>query len=106
LIALLLQLVVISRGLLTRPLGIWLPAAVLVLVLVLGNWIPLQKGDFFEGYLTGIFNRFRKFFSRFLRLVERLFHFLTSLLEGDGGLIWTLLLGLLLITLISLRGGR
>jgi hypothetical protein len=106
LIALLLQLVVISRGLLTRPLGIWLPAAVLLLVLVLGNWIPLQKGDFFEGFLTGIFNRFRKSFARFLRLVERLFHFLTSLLEGDGGLIWTLLLGLLLITLISLRGGR
>ncbi|HDN04707.1 MAG TPA: hypothetical protein ENF27_02065 [Chloroflexi bacterium] len=39
------------------------------------------------------------------RLADGIVYLLTRLFEGDGGLIWTLLLGFLIITLISLRGG-
>jgi len=39
------------------------------------------------------------------RLVDGAVNLFSRLFEGDGGLIWTLLLGFLIITLISLRGG-
>jgi len=38
------------------------------------------------------------------RLADGIVYLFTRLFEGDGGLIWTLLLGFLIITLISMRG--
>jgi hypothetical protein len=37
-------------------------------------------------------------------LIDRIIKALTNLFEGDGGLIWALLVGFLIITLISLGG--
>ena len=106
LIAFRLGLLEASRGLLSGPIAVWLTPLLAVLVLVLGNWVPLTRKDLIASRLAWFADRLRQFLSEMYSVIKRIVDLLSNLLEGDGGLIWALLFGFLLITLISLRGGR
>jgi hypothetical protein len=106
LIAFRLGLLEMSRGLLSRPAVIWLTPLMIVLSLIAGNWVPLAGKDLIVKRLTGIAERLRQILFAIIRLVRWAVQFLFGLLEGDGGLIWALLFGFLILTLISLGGGR
>jgi len=106
LIAFRLGLLEMSRSLLSRPALIWLSPFMIVLSLIAGNWVPLPGKDWIVKRLTGIAERLRQILLAIIQLVGWVVRFLIGLLEGDGGLIWALLFGFLILTLISLRGGR
>jgi hypothetical protein len=106
LIAFRLGLLEASRGLLSIPLAVWLTPLMVVLVLVLGNFVPLPGKDGITSHLVQFSARIRQSLAVIYRLFRRIVDLLSDLLEGNGGLIWALLFGFLLITLISIRGGR
>ncbi len=105
-------------------LGTWWPAVVVVFVsaAVIAGWIALQKqfaaGEVSVLWLRTIANRvgvgLGAFFSlnwlySFLRWVYRviqgMIQLITALLEGDGGILWSMVLLAILISLIWVRGG-
>jgi hypothetical protein len=106
LIAFRLGLLEMGRGLLSRPAVIWLAPLMIVLSLIAGNWVPLRGKDLIVKRLTRVAERLKQFILAIIQLVRWIVSFLIGLLERDGGLIWALLLGFLILTLISLRGGR
>ncbi len=106
LIAFRLELLEMSRGLLSRPVVIWLTPLLIVLSLIAGNWVPLPGKELIVKRLTRIVEGLRQILFAIIQLVRWVVRFLIGLLEGDGGLIWALLFGFLILTLISLRGGR
>ena len=103
LIALESNLLFYSTGILTRPLYLWIPALLMFLFAVLGERIPNPgiSGDSIRNTLD-IIHRAASGAGRFL---DRVIAILTSLFEGEGGLIWAILIGFLLLTLINLSGG-
>lgn len=95
-----------SRGLLSKPVGVWLVPLLGVLVLIVGNWVPLRSKDLITKRLDLAADWLRPILGKLYRLIRTLADLLADLLEGDGGLIWALLFGFLLITLISMGRGR
>lgn len=106
LIAFRLGLLEMGRGLLSKPFVIWLTPLMIIMSLITGNWVPLQSKDSIVKRLTKVSERLKQFILAIIQLVGWGVRFLIGLLERDGGLIWALLLGFLILTLISLRGGR
>ena len=92
-----------STGILTKPLSLWIPALLMVLLAALGERIPKPKisGDPLRNTLDII----HRAFLGTDRFLDRVIAILTTLFEGEGGLIWALLIGFLLLTLINLSGG-
>ncbi len=106
LIAFRLGLLGASKGLLSHPVVVWLPLLGILLVLILGNWVPLRHRESALLMIDRGVAWIQMAISRILRSIESLIIFLAGLLEGDGGLIWALLIGMLIITLIGSRGVR
>ena len=105
LISLRLDLIPTSLGLLSKPLTIWIGLLGLIPVLILGNHVPLKKADSWGEVGRGRVKVLGRILIALIHFLDRLVTYIANLFEGQGGLIWTLLIGLLLITLISLRGG-
>ncbi len=105
LIAIKLDLISGSRDLLGKPILIWISLLGLLPVLLLGNRLPLGKRKRLEIAVSRLGERSGNALSATAHFLDRLVGLLALIFEGQGGLIWALLFGLLLITLISLRGG-
>lgn len=104
-IAFRLDLISASRNLLAKPAGIWISLLGLVPVLLLGNHLPLKKGESWAALGAGLKKRLGNILVGIVHFLDRLVGLISRLFEGQAGLVWALLIGLLIITLISLRGG-
>jgi hypothetical protein len=104
-IAFRLGLVDSSQGLLGKPIWIWISLLGIVPVLILGNHIPLKKKESWMAAGLRLRGGLSRVLSIAIGVVDRLVVIISRVFEGQGGLIWALLIGLLIITLISLRGG-
>lgn len=86
------------------PISAWIAALLFGVAVLFWDRIPevkLSRLDKIRGKTLGFL---RTVGSSFPRLADSAVYVFTRLFEGDGGLIWTLLLGFLIITLISVRG--
>ncbi len=94
-----------SLALAAAPVSAWIGALVFITAALFWNRIPTLDRSRWEGIIT----RFRNFLENAAdpipRITDGAVYLITRLFEGDGGLIWTLLFGFLIISLISLRGG-
>ncbi len=87
------------------PVSAWITALIFGVAVLFWDRIPvlnLSRLDRHKRKIRAIFDTAE---NSFPRLADGAVYLFTRLFEGDGGLIWTLLLGFLIITLISLRGG-
>ncbi len=94
-----------SGGILSKPISLWIPLLLIILFFIFGERIPRlnnyrgdEKGINALDIISGIG-------SGAARLADRTVFLIISLFEGEGGLIWALILGFLLLTLITLSGG-
>ena len=94
-----------SGGILSKPFSLWIPLLLIILFFIFGEkipWLDAWGGDEKYKYTLNIITGIG---SGAARLVNRTVFLLISLFEGEGGLIWALILGFLLLTLITLSGG-
>ena len=87
------------------PLSAWISALIFGVAVLFWDRIPEFTLSRLDRYKHKIKTFFTSVVSLLPRLADGAVYLFTRLFEGDGGLIWTLLLGFLIITLISLRGG-
>ena len=104
-ISLRLDLVDGSRGLLGKPITIWISILGLLPVLLLGNYLPLKQSEKAKFALSRMKGGSGKTLPGFVHFMDRLVSLFSGIFEGQAGLVWALLIGLLLITLISAGGG-
>lgn len=100
-----LGLLAASQGLLGKPLLIWISLVGLIPVLILGNHLPLKKGQIWLDAGSRVGTGLSRGLRRSIRQIDRVVDLFSRVFEGQGGLIWALLIGLFIITLVSLRGG-
>jgi hypothetical protein len=104
-ISLRLGLIPDSQDAFSTPVMVWISLLGFIPVLILGNQLPIWSGtkltasglkvsQWVENRLVGV-----------VRFFDRLVEFISDVFEGQGGLIWALLIGLLLISLIGWGGG-
>ena len=105
LISLRLGLIDASRDLLGKSITIWISFLGLVPVLILANHLPFKRGERIRSAMPGLKERFGKITLTVVYILDRMVSFFSRIFEGQAGLIWALLIGLLFITLISVRGG-
>jgi len=94
-----------SGGILSKPGSPWIPLLLIILFLIFGERIPRlnnYKGD--EKFINAL-DIISGIGSGAARLADKTVFLIISLFEGEGGLIWALILGFLLLTLITLSGG-
>jgi len=94
-----------SQGLLGKSILIWISLLGLVPVLILGNHFPLKKRKAWMNAGSRVEVGLDRVLSNAVGFVDSVVNIMSRVFEGQGGLIWALLIGLLVITLISLRGG-
>lgn len=94
-----------SQALLSKSILIWISLLGIVPVLILGNHVPLKNREVWTTAGTRLERGLGLVFSKAIGYVDRVVILISRVFEGQGGLIWALLIGLLIITLISLRGG-
>ena len=105
-ISLRLGLINASQGLLNQPIAIWISLLGLLPVLILGNYLPLRKGKGWGAAASRLSEGSGKALTAILHFLDRLVDLISRVFEGQGGLIWALLIGLLIITLISMGGDK
>jgi hypothetical protein len=94
-----------SGGILSLPIPHWIPLLLIILFFMFGEripWLNTFRGD--EKIKYGL-NIIFGIASGAARLIDKTISLIISLFEGEGGLIWALILGFLLLTLISISGG-
>lgn len=99
------ELLDFSGGVLSKPISLWIPLLLIILFFIFGERIPqlnTWRGD--EKFINTL-NIISGIGSGAARLAGRTVFLIISLFEGEGGLIWALILGFLLLTLITLSGG-
>ena len=95
----------ISSDLMSHPFLVWIPLPLILLTIFIrfqirSEWSidpserPGRTLEMVPGAVYWIVD-----------LGDRILSFVTSLFEGEGGLIWALLIGFLIITLITIQGG-
>lgn len=94
-----------SRELMGKPITIWFSFLGLIPVLILGNYIPLRDRKSMRDAGIRLTGSFRRILLVIFRLLDRLVGLFSQIFEGQAGLIWALLIGLLLITIITSGGG-
>lgn len=97
------QLFSSSRLILSQSLAVWIPAILAALSLLIGQ--SIIRPGFSRINFDRVWNIIYSLVTGITGLVDRIVTLITSLFEGEGGLIWALLIGFLALTLISLRGG-
>ena len=83
---------------------IWISILGMIPVLLLGNYLPLRNRKGLGAVMSGLIKVFWEFLKAIIHFLDRLVNFISGIFEGQAGLIWALLIGLLLITLITLGG--
>jgi hypothetical protein len=104
-ISLRLDLIDSSRDILTKPVMIWISFLGFIPILILGNQFPLNRSSRVLDVVSRLRGGVEKLLTASIHFLDRLVDFISRIFEGQGGLIWTLLIGLLLISLLSLGGG-
>ena len=104
LISLRLDLINQSQDLISKPVLIWVSALSLVPVLILGNRLPLRRNEEITKAVIILREVLENILTSMLHFLDRTVNLISEIFEGQGGIIWALLIGLLLITLLSLRG--
>ncbi|NOQ39997.1 MAG: hypothetical protein GQ562_06725 [Anaerolineales bacterium] len=94
-----------SGGILSKPFSLWIPLLLIILFFIFGERIPQLNTWRGEEKFINTMNIISGIGSGAARLVGRTVFLIISLFEGEGGLIWALILGFLLLTLITLSGG-
>ena len=95
----------ISSELITHPILIWLPLPVILLTILLRSQLQKQRQPTSSESTGKTLDFLPDLIYWVVDLGDRLLSFITRLFEGEGGLIWALLIGFLIITLITIRGG-
>jgi len=87
------------------PLGAWIAALLFGVAVLFWDRIPLLNTSRLDRIKGKIWSIIEAGANSYPRLADEAVYMFTRLFEGDGGLIWTLLLSFLIIALISVRGG-
>ncbi len=87
------------------PISAWAAVVFFIPVTLFWSRIPELKIPWWQKFTIKIRNIIGDITTFLPRMIDGAVYLFTRLFEGDGGLIWTLLFGFLIITLISLRGG-
>jgi len=102
-IALSIDLLGSSKTFLSRPFAAWIPVPLVILFSIWGDRVPKLKSINLERIKLRIVNTTKIVLMVGTDFVERIISLLTRLFEGEGGLIWALLIGFLIISLISIK---
>jgi len=94
-----------SKKFLSFPIIVWIPVFLIVLIYIFGDRIPVVKSFRTQENIQSTRRLISLFGSGTARVVNQAVVIITNLFEGEGGLIWALLIGFLLLTLITLSGG-
>jgi hypothetical protein len=94
-----------SMNLLDKPITIWAGFLGLLPILILGNYLPLKNRMLFRDAGSRIAAQTNNILREIFGFVDRMVNFFSQIFEGQAGLIWALLIGLLWVTMISFRGG-
>jgi hypothetical protein len=94
-----------EQGIFSRSLAVWIPIPLIFLTVVFRDRITDSGFIKIEGDVGKSLDIIPSVFSNLGGFGDRVVSFLSDLFEGEGGLIWALLIGFLLITLITLGGG-
>ena len=84
---------------------IWIPILLIILAVVFRDRIINSSYIRVEDGVGRSLDYIPRVFSSLGEFGDRIVSFLSDLFEGEGGLIWALMIGFLLITLITLGGG-
>jgi len=88
----------------SAPISVWIAGVVFVAAAVFWNRIPKISLSRLEKTTTRIKVFTAAAADAFPQIADRAVNLVSRVFEGEGGLIWTLLVGFLLLSLISLRG--
>ncbi len=94
-----------SGGILSNPISLWIPLLLIILFFIFGERIPQLNTCRVDEKFKYALNIISGIGSGAARLVDKTVFLIISQFEGEGGLIWALLIGFLLLTLITLSGG-
>jgi hypothetical protein len=95
----------INSSLLSEQILVWIPLPIILIAVFFRDQIQDLRTDD-TGEISGrTLDFLPDVIYWFVDLGDRLISFITGLFEGEGGLIWALLIGFLIITLITIRGG-
>ena len=94
-----------SGGILSKPVSLWIPLLLIILFFILGERIPRLNNYRGDEKVKNALDIISGIGSGAARLADKTVFLIISLFEGEGGLIWALILGFLLLTLITLSGG-
>lgn len=99
------DLIAASGDLLGKPVTSWISLLGMIPVLILGNHLPLRQRTGLSAGLSRLAGIFWDALKKMVHLADQLVDLISRIFEGQAGLIWALLIGLLLITLVSIGGG-
>jgi hypothetical protein len=94
-----------SKKFLSIPISVWIPVFLMVLIYIFGERIPIINSFRLQENIQSTRRLISLIASGTARNVNQAVVLITRLFEGEGGLIWALLIGFLLLTLITLSGG-
>jgi len=94
-----------SKKFLSIPISVWIPVFLIVLIYIFGEKIPIINSFRIQENIQSARRLISMIASGTARNVNQAVVLFTKLFEGEGGLIWALLIGFLLLTLITLSGG-
>ena len=98
-------LIGISLAISAVPISAWAALVLFIPAALFWSRIPELEIPWWQKLIIKIRNIIDVISASLTRITDGSVYLFTRLFEGDGGLIWTLLFGFLIITLVSLRGG-
>ena len=98
-------LIDLSLAIRAVPISAWIAPVFFIPAALFWSRIPALNLPWWQGTKNKVSSISAGIVPLILRINDNLVYLITRLFEGDGGLIWTLLFGFLIITLISLKGG-
>jgi hypothetical protein len=87
------------------PISSWIPGGIMVLFIMIGYRLPELSISFLEKTPNRLELTFKGALATATGIMDQIISILAGLFEGEGGLIWALLIAFLIISLISLGGG-
>jgi len=86
----------------STPLSAWVPGLILAGVIIFGKKIPKMDLSIWDNVTEKLESSSWTSFDTGTNFFDQVILGLANIFEGEGGLIWTLLIGFLIVTLISL----
>jgi hypothetical protein len=99
------DLISVSIRLTDVSLSSWLPVIIMVLMIIFGGRLPNVNRSIQDRISKKLDLSTRKSLNASSNLVDQVIIIFKNIFEGDGGLIWALLIGFLIFTLISIGRG-